>query len=48
MAPMMEGKSKDDIYTTMTTEIEEKLSELSDYSPDLFDEEIEEDDDEDG
>ena len=47
LAPMIEGKSKDDIYTTMTTEIEEKLSELSDYSPDLFDEEIEEGDDED-
>lgn len=48
LAPMMEGKAKDDIYTTMTTEIEEKLSELSEYSPDLFNEEIEEAEDEDG
>ncbi len=48
LAPMLEGKGKEEIYTTMTTEIEEKLSELSEYSPDLFNEEIEDEDDEDG
>lgn len=44
LAPMLEGKSKEEIYTTMTREIEEKLSELSAYSPDLFDEEVDEED----
>ncbi len=47
LAPMLEGKSKDEIYTAMTKEIEDKLSELSEYSPDLFNEEIEDEDDED-
>lgn len=42
MAPIMEGKSKDEIYKLLTHEIEDKLMELSDYSPDLFDEDVEE------
>nr|WP_308611740.1 hypothetical protein [uncultured Dialister sp.]DAP87047.1 MAG TPA: DNA packaging protein [Caudoviricetes sp.] len=49
LAPFLEGKSKEEIYSLITKEIEEKLSELSEYSPDLFNEEIEqeeEDDDE--
>lgn len=36
LAPMLEQKSKEEIYTTMTQEIEEKLSELAGYKPDLF------------
>lgn len=44
LAPMLEGKSKEEIYTAMTKEIEEKLSELAAYSPDLFDEEVDEED----
>ena len=36
LAPVMEGRSKDDIYQTLTAEIEEKLSELSEYEPSLF------------
>ena len=36
LAPVMEGRSKDDIYQTLTAEIEEKLSELSGYEPSLF------------
>lgn len=48
LAPMLEGKTKEDIYIAMTKEIEEKLAELAEYSPDLFDEEAEEDEDEDG
>lgn len=46
LAPMLEGKTKEDIYIAMTKEIEEKLAELAEYSPDLFDEEAEEDEDE--
>lgn len=47
LAPQLDGMSKEEIYDTMTREIEEKLSELSEYSPDLFTaEEIEEDDEE--
>ena len=42
LAPQLEGKSKEEIYEFITREIEDKLSELSEYSPDLFtDEEIE-------
>lgn len=42
LAPMLEKKSKGKIYEVMTREIEEKLSELSEYTPELFtDEEIE-------
>ncbi|WP_198002997.1 hypothetical protein [Selenomonas sp. FOBRC9] len=36
LAPVMEGRSKDDIYQTLIAEIEEKLSELSEYEPSLF------------
>ena len=36
LAPMLEQKSKEEIYTAMTQEIEEKLSELASYKPDLF------------
>lgn len=44
LAPILEGKSKEEIYTAMTKEIEEKLSDLAAYSPDLFDEEVDEED----
>ncbi|WP_196601728.1 hypothetical protein [Pectinatus frisingensis] len=48
LAPQVEMKKKEDIYEFMTKEIEEKLSELSEYSPELFtSEDIEESDDED-
>ncbi|MBR6906427.1 MAG: hypothetical protein IKN33_05765, partial [Selenomonadaceae bacterium] len=46
LAPIIEGKSKEEIYETMTREIEEKLMELSEYTPELFTEEFVEDDDE--
>ena len=37
--------TKEEIYVRLTKELEEKLSELSEYSPDLFtDEEVEEED----
>ncbi|WP_432647411.1 hypothetical protein [Mitsuokella sp.] len=36
LAPQLEGKKKEDIYAIMTREIEEKLEELAEYSPDLF------------
>lgn len=36
LAPILEGKPKDDIYTILNAEIEDKLSELSEYTPDLF------------
>lgn len=39
MAPILEGKSKEEIYESMTHEIEDKLSELSAYKPELFTEE---------
>lgn len=45
LAPQLEGMTKDKIYQVMTTELEEKLSELSEYTPDLFDEEVDEDED---
>lgn len=49
LAPMLEGKKKEEIYSQMTKEIEEKLGELAAYSPELYSEEIEgEDEDEDG
>lgn len=45
LAPQLEWKKKERIYTILTHEIEEKLSELSEYSPDLFiDEEVVDDD----
>ncbi|EPP17366.1 hypothetical protein G153_02714 [Megasphaera sp. BL7] len=45
LAPQLEGKTKEEIYARLTKELEEKLSELSEYSPDLFtDEEVEEED----
>jgi phage terminase Nu1 subunit (DNA packaging protein) len=36
LAPILEGQKKEEIYEILTKEIEEKLSELSNYSPDLF------------
>jgi len=45
LAPVLEGKSKEEIYTTATREIEEKLLELASYTPDLFNEEIEDEED---
>ena len=47
LAPMLEGEKKEEIYSIMTKEIEEKLEELSTYSPDLFSDEIDEEEDED-
>lgn len=41
LAPQMEGMKKEDIYTCLTKAIEECLSELAEYSPDLFAEEVE-------
>lgn len=36
LAPQLEGKKKEEIYAIMTREIEEKLEELAEYSPDIF------------
>lgn len=42
LSPQLEKKDKLEIYEIMTKEVEEKLNELSEYSPNLFtDEEIE-------
>ncbi len=43
LAPMLEGKTREEINSIMTREIEGKLMELSEYSPGLFDEEVEDD-----
>lgn len=40
LAPQLEGLAKNDIYDMMTMEIEEKLSELSEYTPELFTDEV--------
>ena len=47
LAPQLEGKTRDQIYEVMTRELEERLSELSEYTPELFTEEEIETDDED-
>ncbi len=36
LAPIVEQKSKEEIYQRLTEEIEAKLLELSDYSPEMF------------
>ena len=48
LAPQLEGISKEQIYEIMTRELEDKLSELSEYEPELFTAEEIEDDDGDG
>lgn len=40
LSPILEGLSKDEIYNRLTGEIEEKLKELSEYNPDLFVDEV--------
>lgn len=40
LAPQLEGMKKEDIYTALTKSIEECLMELSEYTPDLFTEEV--------
>ncbi|PAV38035.1 hypothetical protein CJ260_11340 [Megasphaera sp. ASD88] len=39
LAPQLEGRTKEEIYVVLTSKIEEKLAELSEYTPDLFTEE---------
>lgn len=46
LAPQLESMDKEHIYEVMTQEIEEKLAELSEYTPEMFSEEFEEDGDE--
>jgi len=46
LAPQLEGMDKEHIYEVMTQEIEEKLAELSEYTPEMFSEEFEGDGDE--
>lgn len=41
LAPILDGKDKNAIYKRMTEEIEEKLSELSEYEPAMFADEVE-------
>lgn len=50
LAPILEGLSKEEIYNVATREIEDKLLELSEYSPEMFqdDEYLGGDSDEDG
>lgn len=36
LAPLLAGKTREEIYETLTGEIKDKLSELSEYSPALF------------
>lgn len=36
LAQQLEGKNREKIYDVMTREIEDKLNELSEYSPELF------------
>lgn len=36
IAPILDGAGKNKIYSVLTEEIEEKLSELSEYKPDMF------------
>lgn len=36
LAPMIEGKTKSEIYETLTSEITEKLEELSEYCPEQY------------
>ncbi len=36
MAPMLDGADRDTIYSTLNKEIEDRLSELSEYTPELF------------
>lgn len=47
LAPIFEGKSKEDIYQIMNDEIEAKLAEIGEYNPEMFMEEVEEIDGED-
>ena len=48
LAPQMEGMTKEQVYESLTRELEEKLAELSEYTPELFTaEEVEEISDED-
>ena len=47
LAPQLEGKPREQIYELMTRELEDRLSELSEYTPELFTEEEIEADDED-
>lgn len=39
LAPMLEEQKKEAIYEVLTSKIEEKLAELSEYTPELFTEE---------
>ncbi len=43
LAPLLEGKTREQINEILTREIEGKLAELSEYSPEVFDEEVEDD-----
>lgn len=46
LAPQLEGLKKGEIHERLTKELEEALSELSEYKPELFMEEVEEESDE--
>lgn len=39
LAPLLESKTKDEVYSILTIEIKDKLEELSEYSPELFSDE---------
>ncbi len=43
LAPILDGRKKEEIYTTLTKEIEDKLMDLSEYTPELFTQELIED-----
>lgn len=40
LAPILENQPKEAVYSRMTEEIEAKLAELSEYSPDMFTNEV--------
>lgn len=44
LAPQLTGKTQEEIYTAMNSAIEEKLIELKDYAPSLFESEVIDDD----
>lgn len=45
LAPILDGRQKEEIYSTLTKEIESKLMDLSEYTPELFTQELIEDED---
>ncbi len=45
LAPILDGRQKEEIYSTLMKEIESKLMDLSEYTPELFTQDLIEDED---